>query len=238
MTCNEVRELLPEHLLDTLEPSDSIEVRRHIRGCASCRAEMHGLGDGLTTFARAAHDRRPPAELRDRVLIVLEEEWRDSPVLLPEAGRKWNPLAAAAVFVLLVASVGWGVAQNRRANDVAEDARSYQTILNVLGGEDFRIGTVRAAGPQQIQGSVVLYDAHTDQSWGLVIVRAPGMLGRAHATLTSIDGSTMELNDLEFDKAGHASAWFVRSGSVKSFGHLSITTRDGVELATADISSA
>ena len=238
MRCEDVRELLPEHLLDTLDRPEDDEVRAHLRGCASCRAEMRSLGEGLTTFARAAHDRRPPAELRDRVLTVLEEEWRASPVDIPEAGRNWNWIAAAAVLVVLVASVGWAIAQTSRANRLAKDAGSYQAILDVLGGEEFRIGAVQAAGRQAIKGSVVLYDTHTEQSWGVVIVRAPGMLGTAQATLTSPGGRALQLSDLEFDAAGHASTWFTRSTSLQSFAHLTITTPDGVVIAIAEISSA
>jgi predicted anti-sigma-YlaC factor YlaD len=238
MTCDEVRELLAEHVLDTLDGPATTEVRQHLRGCASCRAEMHVLGDGLTMFARAVHDRRPPAELRDRVLTVLEEEWRDPPVVIPDAGRRGQRLAAAAVIVLVVASIGWAVAQTRRANELAEGAHSYQAILDVLGGEDFRIGSVRAAGTQPILGSVVLYDAHTEQSWGLVIVNAPGMLGRAHATLTSSEGRMMKLTDLDFDAAGNASAWITSSASLELFSHLTITKPSGMVIATAEISSA
>src|SRR5690349_14420950 len=104
---------------------------------------MGSLGEGLTTFAHAAHDRRPPAELRDRVLTVLEEEWRDAPIVLPEPKRR-NPgwLAAAAAIVLFVASVGWGIGETNRANENAAGAASYRRILAVLGGEDFRIGTL------------------------------------------------------------------------------------------------
>jgi hypothetical protein len=238
MTCDDVRELLAEHVLDTLDAADDVAVRHHLRGCASCRAEMHVLGDGLTTFARAAHDRRPPAELRDRVLTVLEDEWRDAPIVIPEAGRRRHWLAAAAAVVLVVASVGWAVAQTRRANEFSEGANSYQEILNVLGGEDFRIGTVSAVGARPIEGSVVLYDAHTEQSWGLVIVNSPGLRGTAHATVTSPDGRRIKLTDLHFDRAGDASAWITTPASLKAFDHLTIRTPGGVVLATANISSA
>ena len=37
MTCDEVRELLPEHLLGALEGPEDLEVRRHLRGCSTCR---------------------------------------------------------------------------------------------------------------------------------------------------------------------------------------------------------
>ncbi|MGZ4132829.1 MAG: zf-HC2 domain-containing protein, partial [Actinomycetota bacterium] len=63
MTCDEVRELLPEHLLGTLEGPEDLEVRRHLRACAGCRRELGALADGIDSFARAAHDRQPPDEL-------------------------------------------------------------------------------------------------------------------------------------------------------------------------------
>ena len=48
MTCDEVRELLPEHLLGTLEGPEDLEVRRHLRGCASCRDERMKLEEGVS----------------------------------------------------------------------------------------------------------------------------------------------------------------------------------------------
>ena len=74
MTCDEVRELLPEHLLGTLEGPEDLEVRRHVRGCAGCRGEIVALADGVASFARTAHDHPPPPELHDRVITVLEQE--------------------------------------------------------------------------------------------------------------------------------------------------------------------
>ncbi|MBI3648404.1 MAG: zf-HC2 domain-containing protein [Actinobacteria bacterium] len=238
MTCDEVRELLPEHLLGTLEGEQDINVRRHLRGCAGCRAEMQALGEGLTTFARAAHDRRPPTELRDRVLTVLEEEWRDTPVEAPR-GRRLTLLAAAAAAILLVVSAGWGVAQTRRANEFAAGARSYQTILHVLGGRDFRIGTLRPSGVQHVEGSLVLYDAHTDQSWGLAILRVPGMSGDGfQATLWTRDGTRIPFPSITLDAQGEGSAWIVTNADLRSFTKLTLSSPDGTLLASAEIRTA
>ena len=38
MTCDEVRDLLPEHLLGTLEGPEDLEVRLHLRGCVAYRS--------------------------------------------------------------------------------------------------------------------------------------------------------------------------------------------------------
>jgi hypothetical protein len=240
MTCDEVRELLPEHLLGSLEGSVDVEVRRHLRGCSTCRSEMGSLGDGLTTFALAAHDRRPPAELRDRVLTVLEEEWRDAPIVLPDTRpRPTRWLAAAAAIVVLVASLTYGVTQTHRANLAEAGAASYSKVLGVLGGEDFRVGKLVSTGSQHVEGSVVLYDAHTDQSWGLMIVTVPGMSGKGfQATLWTADGKKVPFPPNELDAAGDGSAWIVTDANLHSFSKLTFSAPNGTLLATAQIRTA
>ena len=78
MRCEEVREQLAEHLLGTLDERVDAEVREHLRGCASCRADMAALAEGVSTFAAAAHDLDPPEDLRERALTVLEREWAEA----------------------------------------------------------------------------------------------------------------------------------------------------------------
>jgi hypothetical protein len=237
VTCDEVRELLPEHLLGSLTSDADMEVRRHLRGCSSCRAEMASLGEGITTFATAAHDRRPPSELRDRVLTVLEDEWRDAPVVIPEPRRP--RLAAAAAIGLLVASLGFGLVQTHRANLAQAGDSSYRQLLNVLGGEDFRIGKLTGSGVHKVEGSVVMYDAHTDQSWGLVIVTAPGMSGKGfQATLSTVDGKRVAFAPTQLDAQGDGSAWIVTSADLHSFTRLTFSAPDGTLLATAQIHTA
>ena len=239
VTCDEVRELLPEYMLGGLADEQNLDVRRHLRGCGACRAELEALGDGLSAFAHAAHDRPPPHELRDRILESLRDEWRDAPAPVERKRRSHATWIAAAAAVLLVAgSITWGVAESQRAGRLAEDATSYRAILGALGGEDFRIGTLRPEGSQQVQGNVILYDAHTEQSWGLVIVHAPGVTGSAYATLFSPGGRTIKLVDMKFDAAGDASSWLVSSADLRSFGKLVVTGPDGSVLATAQIRSA
>jgi anti-sigma factor RsiW len=78
VTCDEVRDLLPEHLLGTLDEPEDLEVRRHLRGCAACREERMKLEEGVSALSRAVHDQEPPAELRDRVRRTLGEEWEEA----------------------------------------------------------------------------------------------------------------------------------------------------------------
>ena len=66
---------------------------------------------------------------------------------------------------------------------------SYRNVLSTLGGKEFRVGTLDSHVAHPIKGSVVLYDSGEGQSWGIVLVRAPGVTGTATVTLSSSDGT-------------------------------------------------
>ena len=53
MTCDQVRELLPEQLLGALDGPEELEVRRHLRGCVACRTERAALEDGMAALSHA-----------------------------------------------------------------------------------------------------------------------------------------------------------------------------------------
>jgi hypothetical protein len=238
VTCDEVRDLLPEHLLGTLEPDADRRVREHLRGCAACRAEANGLGDGLASFARAAHDREPPPELRERVLSVLEEEGRDGPPTATSARRWPSAVGIAAAIALIVGSLAFAVAADRRADLARSGADSYQRLLDTLGGKEFRIGEITSPTRPEVEGSVVLYDSHRGQSWGVVLVRAPGWSGTATASLEAPDGRTIDVGELRFADDGDAATWIVTGTSLEPYDHLTIAGEDGAELATATIEDA
>lgn len=238
MTCDEVRELLPEHLLGTLEGPEDLEVRRHLRACAGCRRELGALGEGIESFARAAHDRQPPDDLHDRVMTVLEQEWSDA-APAPVPGRRsvaW--IARAAVALLVIGSLAWGVSQTHRANVAAAGANSYSTLLHTLGGKEFRVGELRPRTGQPLEGTVVLYDSDLEQSWGVVLVRAPGMTGTASVTLEAGDGRTVDLGTLKFQPDGDAATWLVSAGDLTPYDHVTITSVDGTVLASSGIAPA
>jgi hypothetical protein len=232
VTCDEVRDRLSEHALGTLDASDDARVRRHLRGCAQCRREFAAIGEGLAMFAAAAHDRTPPPELRDRVLGVLAEEWRRDPVMMPERvpGRTRAWLVTAAACLALAATASWGIAART-------DAESYHRLLSTLGGEEFRVGALDPTGDVRIEGSVVLYDSSVDQSWGVVLVRAPELTGVVGATLGSADGRTMELHDVDLEN-GSGSTWVATAEDLHAFDRLTITGPDGSTVATTVIEPA
>ncbi len=239
MTCEEVRDRLSEHALGTLDDTEDLRIRRHLRGCAQCRREFASIGEGLTMFAAAAHDRTPPDELRERVLSTLDEEWRQDPVVLPDPARvrvrAWL-VAIAACTALAIVGV-WGLSVRSDARTALGDAASYQRLLETLGGEEFRVAALDPASSARISGSVVLYDSSVEQSWGVVLVRAPDLTGSVGATLASADGRTLELHDIELQD-GRGATWLVTTEDLHGFDRLTITGPDGSRLATAQITQA
>ena len=236
MTCEAVQERLSEHLLGSMPETDDMAVRRHLRGCATCRREAAALGDGLAAFARAAHDMTPPDDLRDRVLGAVRDEQLDRVDHEPGGRRRWVlPAVAAGLTLALVASLAWGAGQARRADRTVADAASYTGLLSILGGKDFRAGRLDPTGGRTLEGSVVVYDSHEDQSWAVVFVRAPGESGSATPTLHADDGRAVDVWPLEFDGQGDGATWLVTSVDLQPFDRLTITGADGTLLATADI---
>ena len=236
MTCESVQDRLGEHLLGSMPEDDDAAVRRHLRGCASCRREAAALGDGLAAFARAAHDVAPPDDLRDHVLGAIRDDQRDDPAPETATWHRWVlPALAAGLSLALVASLTWGVGQARRADRVKDNAASYTGLLAILGGTDFRAARLDPSGAQTLEGSVVVYDSHEDQSWAVVFLRAPGQTGYATPTLRADDGRTVEVWPLEFDRSGDGAAWLVTSVDLRPFDRLTVTAEDGTLLATADI---
>ncbi len=236
MKCDEVRDQLAEHLLGTLDEPADLEVRRHLRGCAACRREMVALADGVSTFARAAHEVEPPPELKERVLSAIQDDRADS---APSAPVRRSPaawLAIAALVVLLAGSLAWGVRSDVRARHYEASATKYEAFLGALGGENVRVGTLDPVGTQQLEGSAVVYDSKVEQSWVLVLVRAPGMQGQATVTLSSADGRTIPLHPMEFSPGGEASSWLVTSSNLKPFTDLTIKDASGAVIATGTVS--
>jgi hypothetical protein len=237
--CEEVRDQLAEHLLGTLDETADVEVRRHLRGCSSCRMEMAALAEGVSTFARAAHELEPPEELKERVLSALRGDWADGvdDAAPTKAARRSVPwLAWAAVVVLLAGSASWGLWSNNRAARYEASATKYETLLASLGGQNVRVATLASQGSQQLEGSAVVYDSKVEQSWVLVLVRAPGLEGQATVTLATGDGRTISMHPMEFSPGGEASSWLVTSSNLRPFQTVIVRDESGSTIATGSVS--
>jgi Putative zinc-finger len=239
-TCDDVRPLLPDFVLGSLDGEGDLEVRQHLRGCSACRRELEALSDGLEVFG-AALERPAPPELHDRVSDVLAAEWADRPARAPRASsipRPWR-VAVAASLALVVAAGWFGWWQLGRAGDASADADSYRTVLATLGGTGFRVGSLQPSSDRPVEGSVVAYESSHDQSFVVVFVRTPELDGDGRLLVSRSDGTTWDPGlPLEFDGDGDAAVWWVTDRSISSMTGLRITAPDGSTLATAGLRAA
>ena len=229
MTCEQVREQLAEHLLGTLDETVDGEVRAHLRGCGSCRAELRAMADGVGTFAAAAHDVDPPGELRHRVLTALDEEWASAAPTRIRSGRRGR----VAVIAALAAALAWGAVATVLALNYEEASDKYETFLAQLGGQNVRVGALRAQGSQDLQGSVVIYESKVGQSWALVLCRAPGWEGTVNVTMLAGE-RRIDLRPIELGPGGEGSTWLVTSSNLASYDRVNLWDESGL-LASAEI---
>ena len=237
--CEDVRPLLPDFVLGSLEDAGDLDVRRHLRGCSGCRRELDALREGVGVFA-STMERTAPTELHDRVMNVLSEEWSDADTSWRSLGsvpRGWR-IAMAASLALAVVAAAFGVIQLGRANDAAEDATSFRTVLATLGGTGFKVGTLEAASQVPVEGSVVAYESSNDQSFVVVFVRTPELAGDGSLLVSRSDGTTWDPGPIEFDGDGDAAVWWVTDRSIASMTGLTVTAPDGSMLATAGLRPA
>jgi hypothetical protein len=193
---------------------------------------MATLADGVSTLAAASHDVTPPAELRKRVLAVLDEEWSEPERMSPRtrvAPRAWRFAAALALGLVLA----WAAIATITAFGLREEAGRYRAFLDALGGEDVHAAEFRAVGPEELHGDVVVYESERGMSWVLVLVRAPGRRDDAFVTMTAGD-RRIDLRPMEFGPGGEGSTWLVTSSDLTEFDTVNLWD-DGGLMASADI---
>jgi len=234
LSCDDVRELLPEQLLGTLPDPEDTAVRRHLRGCGACRREMAMLGEGLATFARAAHQADPPPELRDRVLAALAEERAEAAPAPRVARRPGRWLALAASIAIAAGALAWGVTTTVRSSRDHRQAVAYRAFLEALGGREVRVAELTGSGSRPVDGSAILYDSEVGQSWILVLIRSPGATGTVRVVLRSPTGR-ISMHPTEFNSEGSTDAWLVTSADISRYDRVDVYDEGGRQLATGRV---
>jgi len=231
MTCEEVREQLADHMLGTLPELQAAAVRSHLRGCGACRADAARLDQGISLFATAAHAAEPPAELKERVMGALAEEWSEVPAGRPRAPvSRWLAIAAAALAFAGV--LAWASFSQVQATRSRNDAASYRSFLGALGGRNVRVAVLKSASSAALEGSAILYDSDRGQSWILVLARTPSYTGAVEVSVWVPGGPAIRLRPLKIDAAGDASTWLVTSSDISRFTHVTLRSPDGAVLAS------
>jgi Putative zinc-finger len=237
VSCEEARQYLPDYALGTLSDTEDAGVRRHIRGCSACRSEAASLDQGVTLFARATHAAEPPADLRERVLSALGEEWAEEappPSRRPQFSVRWQ--YAAAILVVLAGVATWAGVAQYHANRFSVDAAAYRRFLGELGGKDIRAGALAPAPGITMDGSVVMYDSDRAQSWVLVLARAPGSTEELTVQLENNRGNHITVPfPLQFNQDGEGWTGMVTGVDISSYRHVVLTDSTGAQVAEATL---
>jgi anti-sigma factor RsiW len=154
LNCQEIGELLHAFVDDELGPVESLEVERHLAGCAACAAAVrgqHALRDALRnpSLYRAA-----PPGLRQRVRAALTQAAPPRPAPRARRRRPFLLGAALAASVALLALLAWGAVRG----------------LSVQGSEELQAREVVAAHVRSLLLErhlldVTSSDRHTVKPW-------------------------------------------------------------------------
>jgi anti-sigma factor RsiW len=103
MTCSDVRKTLSGLALGDLDAEPAAEVYAHLKSCPDCRAEDAAIGRTLGALRRAAPV-APSTERRSAAVSAMLRAHGDQAekLLVRSRPAAWIPLAAAAVFLLVV----------------------------------------------------------------------------------------------------------------------------------------
>jgi hypothetical protein len=114
--CDQIRELLPEWILETLDPKLGREINGHLAMCPDCSREVEVLRRLLS--ARPT----PPEGLAARIQARLKEEMAVGPVpgSTPASGEvipllrrhHWTPTWALSAAAVVILSLGIGIVWN------------------------------------------------------------------------------------------------------------------------------
>jgi anti-sigma factor RsiW len=220
--CAEVRDLLPDLALGSLDGALRADVLAHIARCPGCRAEARALADVVDGLTALAPEVEPPSGFADGVLDAMraEGEPRLAPVVVK---RRWRTghLVAAAVIAAIVgvgATVAVAAARHQPDADVALNARTLQVVPMVNGN-------------QSAMGDV--YVSRGADPW--VLVDVDYSLAADHYRLIGADASgwTVDIGGLR--SLNGRWAWAGRVDDIRSLTELRIVDSSGNVVCRASL---
>jgi anti-sigma-K factor RskA len=159
------------YALDALEAKEQERFARHLRRCQSCTQEVRGLREVATSLAFAV-SAEPPAELRERVLVLASQTRQLPPELTRHARRRWSAgwlsrwltgpwliwmprLAAATAVIAVIAAVVLGITLSDTQQQLDNQRAQSAAITAVLAAPDARTvtGTVKTGGTTTVVAS-------------------------------------------------------------------------------------
>ena len=185
--CREWRGEIAALALGRLQPDERARVLAHTDGCADCRAELsmlEHLSRAMThaDATRLDHEPAPPPELRDRIMMRLDDERK---VVRRAAQRRTRRLVAAAAAVVLIA---FGSVVAMQLSDDGADPIRFESALDA-GSGTFVLH--RSATGTSI--SFTHEGLHTGEVYWLWLTDASGKRVGAGTFLGTTDRATMTM---------------------------------------------
>lgn len=217
MDCPAVRDLLPEHVLGTLDADTRRLVDRHLAWCAGCRKEAQQLAEGVAGFGMAMSGPEPPPDLEDRVVEGVASGRRR-----PRRARPRAALVAAAVAAALaMGSVAWAVTLAGRVDELEVRARAarsavarFEQVVRELGGRE-RVRGADLSGPPGAEGRALVYDG--DRDWVLVVATGLPERGGPYQAYLTTSGGRVGLGRLAAQGPGELATARIFPGAVSPF---------------------
>ncbi len=175
MSCAEIRDLLPDHVLGSLSAMDARRVDRHVSRCVGCREERTAVEEAMTAVALSLPPVDPPPNLGERIVARVATASAGR----PGSSRGVRALAAATMAAVLVAvgALGWAMAE-RGQNDLVrreqvQNVRQLTKALEAVGARPYRADLLPARQERKGFGSVAIYSATRVNDFILVGVVLP-----------------------------------------------------------------
>lgn len=152
-----VSDLLPDYVLETLEPEQFAEVKAHLETCAPCRSELYKLNEALVTMTEALPAVTPPEAAWAGIQARLERPEVKRKGASQKVGgvqpwRAWREWALAACLLLAAFAAWWGYGQYREYQQV----RAVQaTVARWLSHPDAKVVALPVQQGQPL-GSVII----------------------------------------------------------------------------------
>jgi Putative zinc-finger len=232
MGCAEVRELLPEYAVGTLDAATRARIEEHLARCAGCRKEANELAEGAAALALDFPSPTPPAELEDRVVDAIKARTERRPQ------RRTLVLAAVVAALAVSASIGWGLAIAARdepadpdtsAAEAMRTLQSFQAFLVDVGGAgELESATLRPPRGGPAGGGATRYESTEREGDSLVVV--VGGLRAEEGPFTVVlrsGGARLDVGTLEELSLGQMGLAEAFSRDLSGFGGIMVEGPDG-----------
>ena len=149
MNCDETRNLMHGYLDKEIDLVRSVEIEKHLEGCAACKAVYSQETAMRSAIRERASYYAAPQRLEARIRAALPKHGK-KPIVFGQPNLNWLGFAASMAFAVVIT---WGVALH--FNAATEDERLTEEIIS---------GHVRSLMANHL-ADVASSDQHTVKPW-------------------------------------------------------------------------